>query len=381
MEEKDTISLGEKLHNLRWLWISLAALAIVITVSVLVYFGIFGQYDVYTVVSSTDLGGRDGSFIEFEGALLSYSRDGATLSDYDGNLIWTETYDMQTPVAVVSEGELLIYDKTGNGLVVLTRAGEQGAISTTLPVVRADISDNGIVAVLMQDRDTGYINVYHSDGGLVASGQVHLENTGYPISLAISPDGQRLLVSMICVSEGTVAAQLSFYDFGELGEGQKDNIIASFNYVGGVFPEVGFFADGSAIAFGTKEVIIYSAGKKPETSHRFTTSAEIGSVFRSGKGFGLIQKAGEDKNTLTVYDSRGHARFEKTVRLDYNQVRFISNDDILIANGEQAILYNTHGIRRFHHTFSDGFVTLMPSGGLRDYILVEGKKCSRIKLR
>ena len=381
MEEKETISFAEKVHSVRWLWITLAVVVLVGTVSALVYLGIFNRYDSFSVVSSADLGGRDGSFIEFEGALLSYSRDGATLSDYDGNLIWTETYDMQTPVAVVSEGELLIYDKTGNGLVVMTRAGEQGAISTTLPVVRADISDNGVVAVLMQDRDTGYINVYQADGGLMASGQVHLENTGYPISLAISPDGQRLLVSMICVSEGTVAAQLSFYDFGDLGSTQKDNIIASFNYVGSVFPEVGFFADGSAIAFGTREIIIYSGGKKPESSARISASSEIGSVFKNRKGFAVINKAGEDKNTLTVYDHKGHVKFEKTVRLDYNKAQYISNGDILIANGDQVILYNGHGIRRFHHTFSDGFVALMPSGGLRDYVLVEGKKCSRIKFR
>ena len=381
MEEKEKISFSEKLRSLKFLWIFLGAAAVISVIAAVILFKFLGQYDSYTTVSKTDISGRDGSFMEFSGALLSYSRDGATLSDYRGELLWTVTYDMQTPTVVTCQGELLIYDKSGSVLVIMNREGEQGELKTNLPVVRADISADGVVAVLMQDRETGYINVYKADGGLVAGGQVHLENTGYPISLAISPDGQRLLVSMICVAEGTSSAQLSFYDFDEAGASKKDNIIASFNYAGEVYPEVDFFDDGSAVAFGTDQIVIYTAGDKPETKLRLTPDSEIGSVFCSGSGFGILTKTSQEKKSLKIYDTKGKLRFEKTIRLDYSRAEFLTNGDVLIANGQQLILYNPSGIRRFHYTFSDGFLLFVPNGGLRDYVLVERGKCSCIRLK
>lgn len=380
-EDEEVSSFAQKIKSLRRLWIVLAILIVVGVAAGIILFGIFGQFDGYTVRSTVDLEGSSQSrYKEFSGGLLSYSRDGATYSSFKGEVIWSETYDMQSPVAVVNGDELLVYDKSGTRLAVMTKTGSQGEISTTLPIVRADIAENGMVAVLMQDNKTGYLNVYEADGGLVAGGQVHLERTGYPISIAISQDGSRLAVSFIGINDGNHSAQIIFYDFGKAGSTAKDNIIASFNYIDTVFPEICYFDDGRAAAFGNKEIIIFSGEDKPEADRRITTDKEILSIITGKDMFGTITKGDDGDNKVTVYGSSGARKFERSINLDYNTCAIASNDDVIISNGEEIVVYNKYGTRRFHYVFSDGYLAFFPEKGMRNYILIEKGKVSRIVL-
>ncbi|MCR5452346.1 MAG: DUF5711 family protein [Lachnospiraceae bacterium] len=381
-EESEELSFLEKIKNLRRLWIVIGILIIISVILGVVLFRIFGQFSDFSVRSTIDLdGSAQSKYKEFSNGLLSYSRDGATYSDFNGEVIWSETYDMQSPCAVVNGEELLIYDKSGTRLTVMTNKGSQGEISTTLPIVRADIAKNGIVAVLMQDNNTGYLNVYEADGGLVASGQVHLEKTGYPIAIAISPDGKRLAVSLIGLNNGNNSAQIIFYDFGKTGSTAKDNVIASFNYIGTVFPEIRFFDDGRAVAYGESEIVIYSAAEKPDASNRIKVKSDIRSVMTGSETFGVITKGSDGHNDLTVYDSHGKRQFEKSISIPYNTCYIASNGDTMISNGEELVVFNTFGTRRFHYIFSDGYLAFFPEEGMRNYFLVEKGRASRIVLK
>ena len=104
----------------------------------------FASYDDYEEMSSMEMANEsETKYTDFRENLLSYSRDGAFYTDYNGNLIWNATYEMDEPGIKSCGDRLLIYDKQGTRMLIMSSAGSVGELSTTLPIVDADISATG----------------------------------------------------------------------------------------------------------------------------------------------------------------------------------------------------------------------------------------------
>lgn len=362
------------------LWIIAIAITIGLIIASFCY-RIYSTFDSYEVQSSFKL--QSGTSYNYEGygdGLLEYSKDGAAYMDEDGNLLWQDTYDMQNPTVVIKGDELLIYDLQGTSMVVLNQDGPQGEIVTALPIVKASVSENGQIGAIMQQDDTGYIYLYQSDGTVIASGEVHLENTGYPVSIAVSPDGGRLLVSMISLSSGAVSSTLNFYDFSDAGKEKKDNITATFSYADEIFPEVDFFADGSSVAFGENTIMLFNSSSTPEETSELSVKDELKSVFVSDSSFAVVDSSSK-YGTLKVYRENGRERFSVSLKEDYSRGSFLKNGSILITNGENVSVYNKYGVRKFHYDFSDGILQVLSLKGLNNYLIVDINNCSRIRLK
>ena len=55
-------------------------------------------YSGYTVVSAIDRNQVSGStLLSYQNGFLTYSKDGISYTDYKGNAMWNQTYDMQSP--------------------------------------------------------------------------------------------------------------------------------------------------------------------------------------------------------------------------------------------------------------------------------------------
>ena len=134
-------------------------------------------------------------YVDFQGNLLKYSRDGTFYTEYDGDLIWNYTYEMSNPKIDVCDNYILIYDVQGTQAAILTNTGFEQSIKTSMPIVDAKIASQGTVAILMQDGETGYVQLCDDAGKVLASGELHMKNSGYPMAIALSTDAQRLMVS------------------------------------------------------------------------------------------------------------------------------------------------------------------------------------------
>ena len=100
-------------------------LIIAVMAVILVVLWAYATYDDYEDMSATDMANEaDTKYMDFRENLLSYSRDGAFYTDYNGNLIWNETYEMDDP-RVKSCGErLLVYDRQGTRILIQSPAGK-----------------------------------------------------------------------------------------------------------------------------------------------------------------------------------------------------------------------------------------------------------------
>ena len=355
-----------------------------------VAYGYFRAYDGYETKTEADLSDAARTeYCAFGDTVVGVSRDGISAYDYDGNLQWTSSFEMDDPQFVIRKDAMMVYDLGGTEIAVFDRKGKARSISANLPVIRADLSDKGTVGAVMTDEGTHVINVYGTDGKVLAGGELHTEKTGYPVAVAISRDGLKLAVSIIDMSVGSVKTTLRFYDFSGKTSEKKDFVAADYSYSDMIIPSVTWFDDGKVAAFGDNEVMVFTTAGQPREAVKLFIKDEIRSVLTSGKRFALITgpkakddgSAGDGKQKITLYAENGGERFSKTLGMTYTKAAFLSNGEIFVSDGEEARLYTEGGVRKFSYRFENGLSALLPWDGSTNYIIVADGKLKKVQLK
>lgn len=329
--------------------------------------------------------GTETSYMDFQGNLLKYSRDGAFYTKYNGDLIWNYTYEMSNPETDACGSYMLIYDRKGTQASILTATGFKQTIKTAIPIVDANISSQGTVAILMQEESTGYLQMFDSEGELLASGELHMENNGYPIAMDISQDGEEMVVSQLDMRGGSIKTTIAFYNFGKDGKDKVDNMIANYSYSNQIFPEVRFMDNGKAVAFGDGEIVLFHNNAKASVEKEIFLEGEINSIFFNEKYFGVICNATDEKGKpigrMNVYSQNGHKKCSRNVGLSYTGVEMLSNHDIMLSNGKDIVMYNRYGIKKFAYHFDTGIYKIIARGGAKQYYFIREKDMVRVRLK
>ncbi len=105
---------------------------------------------------------------------------------------------------------------------------------------RVSIAREGTIAVLMEDSQTSYIHMYNKDGKKLAGGELHIENSGYPLDLALSRDALKLAVSLLDIHDANVKSTVVFYNYGTVGQNKIDKIVGSYTYDNMIIPSIRF---------------------------------------------------------------------------------------------------------------------------------------------
>lgn len=360
-------------------------LCLVVLILCVLFLGL-RHYDDFDVKESYErVDASETSYVDFNGNLLKYSRDGAFYTEYDGDLIWNYTYEMTDPQVDVCGSYLLIYDEGGTQVAILTNAGFRQSIKTAMPIVDAKIASQGTVAILMQEDQTGYIQLCDVTGSVLASGELHMKNSGYPMAIAISSTAQRLMVSQLDVKNGDIKTTIAFYDFGTKGQESVDNIIATYSFAGQIFPEIAYVDGDRAIAFGDGEVVTFSDNAKASIAEEIFIEGEIQSIFYDDDYWGIIEQTtdeeGNEINQMSVYTIGGFRRLEKTIDISYTSACFLSNHEVLLSNTRDAVIYTLTGIKKFTYTFDAGIYAILPQDSSRRYVFICDGVTQIVRLR
>ncbi len=342
-------------------------------------------YSDYTEKSQLDRGDdTETTYQAFQGNLLKYSRDGAFYMKFNGDLIWNYTYEMDNPQCDICEGYLIIYDKGGNQAAVLNSAGYLNSVKTTYPIVAACVANQGTMAILTQDGTTGYMQLYSTSGDILVSGQLHMENNGYPVAVDLSAEGTRLVVAQLDLNSGDVKTSIVFYDFGDAGQDEVDNQLALYSFSNQVFAELHFLKNGSVVAFGDEEIVLFDSSST-EISKEIFYQGDARSVFYSDKQFGYIYSTYDEEgnyvNQLLVYNQSGKQKVSCTVDSSFTQATIISNREIVLNNGSDVEVYTMYGVRKFSYTFDSVVVELLTGDTPWRYYLVTDQTITNIALK
>ena len=255
--------------------------AIILSVWSLYYLWDNSSYSYYSEVSSYPRFSSSNSIcVNHNGRVLTYSKDGINSMDAKGVVIWNETYEMQNPLVEVNKNAVAVGDYGGHVIYVLDEKGKVGEIDTNLPIRDFCISENGVVAAILEDQKATKLNLYDSKGKILVESESYMNQNGYPVAVALSENAEVMEVSYLQVDSSKVTSHVAFYNFSEVGQNKVDRLVSGRAYEETVIPYVGFFEDGGSFAVGSGRIIFYEGEEKPIDLAIKMLTEEIQAVYR-----------------------------------------------------------------------------------------------------
>ena len=341
----------------------------------------YEDFDVNSTVERSDTAAT--IFEEFQGNILKYSNDGALYTDTYNERIWNQTYEMAKPTIDMCEDYLVIYDKKGTQIYIMTSQGLVSNIETTMTIEQVSIAAQGTVAVLMGDQSNSYLVVYDKNGKELVNGAIYGEDGGYPIAIALSNDAIKLAVSMLDINDGNVKTTIAFYNFCSVGENEIDRIVSANSFSDMVIPQLDFVSDDRMVAYGDSEIAIFEGTQKPKLAQEIPLTGEAKSIFNNNKYVGVVYSNNDEKLThhVAVYDMHGFTVMEKDFSQEYTEIGFLSNNEVCILNNHSCDIYTVRGIYKFHYDFDEELYKVISGGTGLNYTIILENSTEKVRLK
>ena len=383
--DQDDLDAKIKKHR-RKVFVIIASIILLVLIALIAIYIYFERktYTSYEVINSIERSDTSASQFEtFQGNLLKYTNDGAVYTDLNGNRIWNQTYEMDHPFTDSCNEYLVIYELNGTQIYILNKVSLQSSIQTTMPIQRVSVAKQGTIAVLMESEGISYLQLYDKEGTQLAAGELHVQNSGYPLDIALSEDGQKLAVAMLDINEGSVKTTIAFYNFGAVGQNSIDKIVGSYSYPDMLISRIHYMKDDTMVAFGDSKVVIFSGTQKPAESTSIEITEEVKSIFYDDQYFGLVfdSDSKEQPHRLELYNIKGAKVREVGISIDYNQIELLDNQDICIYNDNQCEIINRKGIRKLLCTFDKSLYKVISTAAQRNYTFILEGETRRVKLK
>ena len=359
--------------------------AVVAAVVLLVIFGIRyymnnRTFTGYSIASTTERSDTlTTKYAPFGDKILKYSRDGVSYTDDTNSLLFSITYTMQDPILALSQKAGAVADKNGSQIYIFDQEKQLGQITTLLPIKHIAISNQGVVAVLMEESKSSKLEIYSADGTIIGDGIFDLEDAGYPMNLSISSDGTKIAIAFAQISGSKFNSSVAVYNFDNVGENYVDHLVFAKNYTDYMIPELHYFDASTLVAVGDGILGFYQGSQIPEIVNEVAIENEIKSVFYGENMVGLVFETVEGK-MLTLYDAKGNLVTQIPFTMDYDNIR-IADNRVLIYNDTEMGLYSFSGKECFRHIFETSMVDIFTTKSRSKYLFVYTNETQLVKLQ
>ncbi|CBK81474.1 hypothetical protein CC1_28720 [Coprococcus catus GD/7] len=376
MEQQNKEKRKLKMNRMQWtIAAGVLILAVVLVYALVKNNKVASSYEVVTSMSRGD----DTSvyYCMMRKGMVKYSKDGVAMTNKSGTVLWNQTYEMASPTMTSAGDYVAVGDIGANTIYIFNEYGQLGRVSTDVPIQEIQISEQGVVAAVLSDTSSNYINLYDKQGNSLGSIKASLENTGYPLAIALSPDASKLAVSYLIVKSGSMQSRIVSYDFSDVeGDHLRDT-----QELEGLYPKAAFLDSRKVVLFGEKGFVLYQAdSKKIETQENF--ESEINSVFCTNQKLGFIFKNEDDngKYRMEIYNKAGKKSSTYYFDLDYSGMT-ADDDEVILYNDEEMLIYQMGGRVRFRGTFNTAVTGVMPSWEDGLYWLIDDQSLREIRIR
>lgn len=339
-------------------------------------------YTSYSEISSFPrISSSNNVCLNHNGRVLTYSKDGISSMDSKGNLVWNETYQMQSPIVEVNENTVAVGDYNGHIIYVMDEKGKVGEIDTNLPIRDLCVSKTGIVAVVLKDSKLTRLNLYDAKGNELVKSECRMSQTGYPLAVALSDNGEVMEVSYLYVDNGSMKSSVAFYNFSDVGQNSVDRLVGGNEYADTVIPHIGFLGKENAFAVGNNRVSFYGGADKPVSIAEKLLSEEIQAVYTGEEHVALvyIDTTGAALYRIDVYDKKGNLILNQNTDIDYQNI-LIQKNSIVVYNNTECVVYSMSGKEKYRGTFGKSVSLLIPVNKNNRFIMVTPDSIDIIEL-
>lgn len=360
-----------RIHKLQSL-LRVSIIAVVLVVLVVMFImqyknQVFSGYVISKQVEFTVL--ENTSYLENNGSIIRYSKDGISNTDAKGKMVWNLTYEMQSPIVRLADGYAAVGDYNGHIIYLVSSQGTSYEVDTRLPIRDFAVSSSGVVAAILEDAGNSWINVFNKEGTQIVEAKATMSKTGYP--LAVSLFGEVMGVSYFYVDGNTMRSNVTFYNFGGVGENTTDHIVSSYAYTDAVVPMIQFMNQETSFAVADNRLMFFEGSKKPVSSADILLDNEIQGVYYSDSHVGLLfyDQTGENKYRINVYDASGKKVMSYGFDMDFKDI-LIRNDQIMIYNESKCMVVGLNEKIKYSGTFEDRVHFMAATDSPRKFVLI-----------
>ena len=289
---------------------------------------------------------------------------------------------MQEPIVVSRGGYVAVADYKGSVLYLIGSSGNATTVETNLPILDLDVSSSGIAVAALQDDATIYLRMFSATGDVISEIKTSMQKSGYPLAFSISPDNIKVGVSYLKAEGGKINTSLAFYNFGDVGQNETDNLVSGYDYAGELFPLLFYPNEDNALAVGDKRVLILKGKQKPTLQTEIELDDEVQSVFYNGTNFALVFRNTEQDGgySIRVYDMNGRKKMTETIDFEYTDL-IVENDRILVYNQNQLVIYGLNGVKKYEGELGGTIRAIVPTSSDTKLLVVLEDSIQLIKLR
>ena len=370
-----------RLSKVRFFCISLGIIAFIVLAFFLYHtLRVYTDFNINEVIERTESSAS--VTLQIGENLVSYSKDGASCVDVDGNKVWNQTFEMQKPIVGVTAKSIAISDYNGRSIYVMDSDKILGTISTNMPVKNVAVSESGIVAAVMEDGSTTWIYVYDAKGNELVWFRTKMSNSGYPVAVALSPDAMLMAVSYLYVDSGVMRSSVAFYNFGEVGQNELHNYVSGFNYTDSLIPYLKFMNGEAIVGVADDRIMFYKGDQKPAVLGETLLSREILGVYTSNEYVGLVFEnlEGGTKYYMDLYNIEGEKQDTLEFDCEYTDI-VITEKSIVIYNKNEWNVYTIGGRKKFEGVYETDIQKIITTDNIEDYLIVTDDTLENVVLK
>ena len=327
--------------------------------------------------------GIDARVISLKDNIVQYSKDGISCLNSSGTVVWNQTYEMQNPIARTCNEVVAVGDYNGHTIYVSNIGGALGEVDTNLPIRDFCVSSQGVVATVLDGTNVTWIYLYDAKGNTLANFKTTMKDSGYPIAISISPNGELVCVSYLYPEDGKVKSSVAFFNFGSVGQNSIDNYASGYDYPGVVVPYVQFMNSNTAFAVSDDRIMFYSGDQKPVSQAEiFTGEEEIRSLYFDENYLGVVypNSTSDGAYKLKVYNSQGSEALTTYFDIDYSEIIF-NNKQIVIYNEDECIILDMNGHVKYQGSFENAVRIMVPTPIRSKFTLVTTENIQTMNLK
>ncbi|MBO4416342.1 MAG: hypothetical protein J5824_10245 [Lachnospiraceae bacterium] len=322
---------------------------------------------------------NEADFIRTHDGFIAFNRDGAAKYAAGGNIIWNISYQMEDPIAAEC-GDYAVFADRGSQTVHITDGtGSNHTFSVSEKIVQVCVADKGITAVRTNAGDSDRIYLYDINGNMLLDMKTEVKKSGFPITMALSDDGKKLVTSYFEVGQEN-KGWLTFYNFDDVGQNYSDKMVGSFSFDENLIVDIRMLNDSRVAVFYADGCNLYKFREKPEFIKTITVDGGIEAVCDSGDGFAIARKEAENKNSITVYDVNGKAVTDVIGSMGFDTMR-LENGELILISDDSYVIYRKNGDEKLRARFDDAIRLIYPGSSKNEYIIVGKNKTEIIRLR
>ena len=340
-------------------------------------------YTGYDIVASVARQSAAGTIdVRLGRSILTYSKDGVHCTNTKGEVTWNQTYQIQDVRLSISGDTVAIGDYNGRNIYLQNSLQQLGTVTTTMPIRDVAVSASGIVTAVLADTDKALINTYNSSGKMLYKGEAHMEGSGYPGAIGLSPGGELLGVAYVYVDAGILKTNIAFYNLDSVGESYTDKIVSTWSYSDMIVPVLRFMNDDTAFAVGDSRLMIYTGSHKPVSALEHIYDEEVLSVFYNEEYVGLVFRSDQSEYLyrLDVYSAAAKEVGSFYFDIEYTDL-FFDQDKFVVYNETECVIKTFGDIEKFHGTFSKSVRLMLPGNSAYRYVIVTDNSIDTIQLK